>query len=75
MQAHFWQLADVEARLNDAIAQLRQQHGLVGDIDCPQQHRSIALLLANGLRAYAWLEDQHTGLLERIGEEYPLPRS
>jgi hypothetical protein len=74
MQTHLWQLADVETRLQDAVQQLRQQQSLVSELDCPQSRRSIALLLANGLRVYCWLEDQHNGLLERIGEDHPLPR-
>jgi hypothetical protein len=74
MQTHLWQLADVETRLRDAVRQLRQQQKLVVDLDCLQDRRSLALLLANGLRAYCWLEDQQNGLLERIGEDHPLPR-
>jgi hypothetical protein len=74
MHTHLWQLADVETRLQDAVHQLRQQQNLVGELDCPLHRRSLALLLANGVRAYCWLEDQHNGLLERIGEDYPLPR-
>jgi len=33
------------------------------------------MLLANGLRIYCWLEDQHNGLLEQIGEDRLLPKS
>jgi len=75
MQSHFAQLADVKARLQDAIRELRLQQSMLPDIDCPQSHSALRMLLANGLRAFCWLEDQHNGLLERIGEEFPLPRN
>ncbi len=74
MQTHLWQLADIESRLQDAVVQLRQQQNLVGSLDCPHSRRALVMLLASGLRIYCWLEDQHNGLLERIGEEQPLPR-
>jgi hypothetical protein len=74
MQTHLWQLADVETRLEDAVYQLRQQQSLVPNFDCAQSRQALALLLTNGLRVYCWLEDQHNGLLERIGEDHPLPR-
>ena len=74
MQTHLWQLADVEARLKDAVRQLRRQHALVPELDGLQQRKALVMLLAHGVRAYCWLEDQHTALLERMGEERPLPR-
>jgi len=75
MQSHFAQLVDVEARLCDAVRELRVQQSLVPAVDSLQSHAALTMLLANGLRVYCWLEDQHNGLLERIGEEYPLPRN
>ncbi len=75
MQTHLAQLADVEARLQQAIRDLRQQQGLVPELAGLHNHQALALLLANGLRAYGWLSDQHNGLLERIAEELPLPRN
>lgn len=74
MQSHFGQLADVKARLQDAVGELRRQQSLVPTIDCPQSRDALTMLLANGLRVYCWLEDQHNGLLERIGEDRPLAR-
>ena len=74
MQSHFAQLADVKARLNDAVHELRAQQSLAPDIDCARSRAAFTMLLANGLRIYCWLADQHNSLLERIGEDYPLPR-
>jgi hypothetical protein len=75
MQTHLAQLADVEARLQEAIRELRQQQSLVPDLDCAHHRAALVMLLASGLRIYCWLEDQHHGLLERIGEDHPLPRN
>jgi hypothetical protein len=75
MQTHLAQLADVETRLQEAIRELRQQQSLMPDLDCPYRRAALVMLLARGLRTYCWLEDQHNGLLERIGEDNPLPRN
>jgi len=74
MHSHLAQLADVQTRLDEAIQQLRQQQRLVANLDCPHKRAVLVMLLTNGLRVYCWLEDQHNGLLELIGEERPLPR-
>jgi len=74
MQTYMFQLADVRKRLDDAIYHLREQQSLVLDIDCPRYHATLLMLLSNGLRVFCWLEDQHNGLLERIGEYLPLQR-
>jgi len=75
MQTHLAQLADIEHRLAEAVRQLRQQQHLAPHLDCPQAREALLMLLTNGLRAYCWLCDQHNGILERIGEERPLPRN
>jgi len=74
MQSHLAQLADVKTRLRDAVRELRMQQSLLPNIDYAESRAMLTMLLANGLRVYCWLEDQHNGLLERIGEDYPLPR-
>jgi hypothetical protein len=71
MQTHLTQLADVETRLQLAVGELRTQQSLLSGLDCPQCHALLAMLLANGLHAYDWLEDQHFGLMRRLAEELP----
>jgi hypothetical protein len=71
MQTHLTELADVETRLQHAVGELRIQQGLLPSLDCPQWRAPLAMLLANGLRAYGWLEDQQFGLVRRLAEEQP----
>ena len=71
MQTHLTQLADVETRLQHAVGELRTQQSLLSSLDCPQWRGPLAMLLANGLRAYGWLEDQQSSLMRRLAEELP----
>jgi len=74
MQTYVSRLADINKRIEDAIHHLREQQALMPYIDCPRCHQALLMLLSNGLRVYCWLETQHRGLKERIGEYLPLQR-
>ena len=71
MEAYIDQLTDVEKRLSEAVADLREQQDLVEEVDCPQSHHALLMLLSNGLRLYYWLEDQARRLREKIREAPP----
>jgi hypothetical protein len=74
MDAYVDQLTDVQKRLSEAVDNLREQQDLVEEVDCPQSHHALLMLLSNGLRLYYWLEDQDRRLREKIGLAPPRNR-
>ena len=74
MNSYLSRLVDVDARLADAVDQLREQLRLLPGIDDPQSHPALRLLLSNGLWVFCWLEDQRNALTERLGEYFPRAR-
>ena len=74
MHSHLSQLADIQERIEDARDQLREQQSLIAEIDSPQNHTTLIILLSNGLRIFCWLEDQKNALMKRVREYLPLPR-
>jgi hypothetical protein len=71
MRAHISQFNDIHKRLAEVFSHLRDQQSLMADIDCPRGHQALLMLHSNGLRIYCWLNNQHRGFLENVGERLP----
>jgi hypothetical protein len=74
MENYLSRLVEVDARLADAVGDLREQLRLLPDIDDPRSRPALRLLLSNGLWAFCWLEDQRNALAEMLGQCLPLGR-
>jgi hypothetical protein len=65
------QLAEMESRFNDAIAQLHEQHVLIATLDCRQVNLDAFLvLLSDALRQFRLLEMQRKAVIQSIGAEF-----
>jgi hypothetical protein len=66
MHRHMAHLAEVRKRLSEVVLNLREQQCLLPELDCPQIHKALLMLLSNGLRMYYWLKAQERGLRENL---------
>jgi hypothetical protein len=65
MQTVLGQLADIDRRLEDAIAQLREQQAMVALIDCEREDQAVLLsLLSSVLEQFYSLQSHRKAVLK-----------
>lgn len=68
------QLCETDGCFYKAKKQLHEQQAIISGNDHLPEHEAVTRLLSNGLRTFAWLEDQRNGLIEGVGEYLPFTK-
>lgn len=66
MERDLLRLYEIEGRLNEAVAQLREQQDIVSHLEPTIDNATLLRLHSTGLKSFCWLEKERELFGERI---------